>query len=71
MFSRWFYVQHRKDANQTNDHEKGTDPDDNTIPDVAVFSIAPKEVQVGSPVLNGFRTIEENGGFVNKAFVES
>lgn len=37
---------------------------------MAVFSIAPKEVQIGSPVLNGFRKdIENGGGIINKAFI--
>ncbi|XP_066256731.1 probable peptidoglycan muropeptide transporter SLC46 isoform X1 [Euwallacea similis] len=67
----WFYIQHRKDAKLENNqgNEKGNvNAEDHTIPDVAVFSISPKEVQIGSPVLNGFRTISENG-IVNKAFV--
>ncbi|XP_076252114.1 putative peptidoglycan muropeptide transporter SLC46 isoform X2 [Rhynchophorus ferrugineus] len=70
----WFYIQHRKDAKFNGD---GTDEEnaarmDNTIPDVAVYTIAPKEVQIGSPILNGFRKNVEkpvaNGGVINLAY---
>ncbi|KAL1488422.1 hypothetical protein ABEB36_014895 [Hypothenemus hampei] len=59
----WFYIQHKKDAKVIQNKEN------NVEENIGVFSIAPKEVQVGSPILNGFRKFSENGGIVNKAFI--
>ncbi|KAH1021434.1 hypothetical protein HUJ04_010950 [Dendroctonus ponderosae] len=72
----WFYVQHKRDAKALNgypDKERTSGQKDNSLAETAVFTITPKQVQLGSPVLNGFRTLEKNnvafGGVCNQAFI--
>ncbi|EFA05308.1 probable peptidoglycan muropeptide transporter SLC46 isoform X2 [Tribolium castaneum] len=57
----WMYVQHKKDAKRANSAESG--PVDSILQDV-ISSTAPKEAQIGSPVLNGIR----KAGLNNPAF---
>jgi hypothetical protein len=62
----WMYVQHKKDAKQLDsqkDAESGSA--DSVLQDV-ILSTAPKEAQIGSPVLNGLSN--RKTGVNNPAF---
>ncbi|XP_050308305.1 proton-coupled folate transporter-like isoform X2 [Anthonomus grandis grandis] len=68
----WFYLEHKKDAKSaSNEADKEIGPvEEPPIPEAAVFAIAPKQVQMGTPVLSSFRkNIENGGGIINKAFI--
>jgi hypothetical protein len=62
----WMYVQHKKDAKRLDsqkDAESGSA--DSVLQDV-ILSTAPKEAQIGSPVLNGLSN--RKTGVNNPAF---
>ncbi|XP_060524702.1 probable peptidoglycan muropeptide transporter SLC46 isoform X2 [Cylas formicarius] len=72
----WFYIQHKKDArlaSTSKDAEVGVQLNEHVIPESAILTVAPKEAQIGSPILNGVRKSpgaqpETTGGVENLAF---
>ncbi|XP_044262868.1 uncharacterized protein LOC123010223 isoform X2 [Tribolium madens] len=60
----WMYVQHKRDAKRLNSLESG--PVESSILQDVISSTAPKEAQIGSPVLNGINN--RKAGVNNPAF---
>lgn len=56
------YVQHRKEAKAT---KKKNDPEiqEESIFKDVMLTTGPKESQISSPIINGFRTGVDNAGF--------
>lgn len=65
----WFYIQHKNDAKSVaaQSNKENVGQIENPVPEVAIFTILPKEVQVGSPLLNAHRKPTENG-VINPSF---
>lgn len=56
------YIQHRKEAKATKKKTDLENQEDSIFKDV-MLTAGPKESQITSPIINGFRTGVDNAGF--------
>ncbi|KAJ8919035.1 hypothetical protein NQ315_016941, partial [Exocentrus adspersus] len=65
----WMYVQHKKDAvfaNTKSDLESGSKPEETSVIADVILSTAPKQAQIGSPLMNGVKNKSSENGIIKE-----